>query len=194
MKRGRVASYGAGLALCMGNWGLYTCQLPYGDACSQTFVRICAISHGPCQFVGLMYASFTQSWACDPQRQHPALQKRLLSLVSVAPRCCTGTLAALCFVIGSLLGSALGESRWSPELMDFTQPGPTLHKKITDVMPPNVDFAGPFVFLCVPPRFLRNFIGILVLPPGCMFFGYWSSSRSKETTASAWAPVARLNL
>lgn len=37
-------------------------------------------------------------------------------------RFCTGMLAALCFVVGSL-GSALGESKWSPELMDFTYLG-----------------------------------------------------------------------
>lgn len=66
MTGGRVASCGAGLVLCIGNGGLYLPAFAFGDACSQTFVRICAISRGPCQFVGLMHASFKHSCARDP--------------------------------------------------------------------------------------------------------------------------------
>ncbi|CAJ1386588.1 unnamed protein product, partial [Effrenium voratum] len=33
---------------------------------------------------------------------------------------CTGLMAAVCFVLGSILGAVMGESQWSPEVMDFT--------------------------------------------------------------------------
>lgn len=108
-------------------------------------------------------------------------------------------------MIGSLLGSALGESRWSPELMDFTRPGARCH-------------AAQFRFrgsLCFSPAESEEFhwnpgaatwlhvFWILVLIAFqrdhhcCRWRGFElnlrAMSHSSGQVAFVWAPVACLN-
>ena len=98
-------------------------------------------------------------------------------------------LAALCFVVGSL-GSALGESKWSPELMDFTTLGSQLLSCL-EILGTTVQRLQRRPSKNVP-EFLRNFIGILVLHLDLqIFFGGKGQGivRGSSSTASMFNPM-----